>query len=286
MTKHIVCFSGGEGSAKVAIYAANEFGRENVMLLNHDISSSKEHADIKRFKQEVADYLQIPITYANINGITDPGLLPDQFDVCIEAGAITNSNGMALCTYYLKTLPFEQFLQMNFLPYSTLFEEQKNCIIYYGFDSGELARVQRRSTLLGAKGYKTAFPTFKGLLKINSTLEVGIKPPSTYSVFKHANCVGCLKAGIVHWFVVYCTRIDVYDKASLMEQRIGYNIITIKRNKISVHISLEELRPIFEQMKADGVPATEHQSAGTFGLLLRKYQIEACDVNKPCECTE
>ena len=41
---HIVCFSGGESSAIVAIEVVRKFGKENVVLLNHDISSKIEHA--------------------------------------------------------------------------------------------------------------------------------------------------------------------------------------------------------------------------------------------------
>ena len=36
---HIVCFSGGESSAIVAIEVVRKFVKENVVLLNHDISS-------------------------------------------------------------------------------------------------------------------------------------------------------------------------------------------------------------------------------------------------------
>ena len=69
--KHIVCFSGGHSSALAAIETVRKYGRENVILLNHDISPHVEHEDIKRFKQEVADYLHIPITYANMPGWED-----------------------------------------------------------------------------------------------------------------------------------------------------------------------------------------------------------------------
>ena len=62
---HIVCLSGGESSAIVAIEVVRKFGKENVVLLNHDISSKVEDVDVKRFKNEIANYLGLPITYAN-----------------------------------------------------------------------------------------------------------------------------------------------------------------------------------------------------------------------------
>lgn len=57
MGKYVVCYSGGHSSALVAIEAVRKVGKENVILLNHDISIEVEDRDIKRFKQEVADYL-------------------------------------------------------------------------------------------------------------------------------------------------------------------------------------------------------------------------------------
>ena len=55
--KHIVCYSGGHSSALVAIEVVKLFGKENVILLNHNINPRYEDADIKRFKKEVAEYL-------------------------------------------------------------------------------------------------------------------------------------------------------------------------------------------------------------------------------------
>ena len=38
MNKHIICFSGGHSSAIVAIEVVRRFGKENTVLLNHDIN--------------------------------------------------------------------------------------------------------------------------------------------------------------------------------------------------------------------------------------------------------
>lgn len=91
--KHIVCYSGGHSSAIVAIEVVRKFGKDNVILLNHDISSWVEGADIKRFKKDVADFLGLPITYANVDGVTDVNLLPDQFDVVVKAQAFKVGSG-------------------------------------------------------------------------------------------------------------------------------------------------------------------------------------------------
>ena len=63
--KYVVCFSGGHSSALAAVETVFRHGRKNTILLNHDISSKVEDEDVKRFRQEVADYLDLPIVYAN-----------------------------------------------------------------------------------------------------------------------------------------------------------------------------------------------------------------------------
>lgn len=269
--KHIVCYSGGHSSALVAIEVVRKFGRENVILLNHDISEWVEDQDVKRFKKDVSSYLDLPITFANIDGIEDPSEIPDQFDVVVKAQAFKVGSGTELCTSRLKTEPFMKWLEKE-IP-------DKNCVIYYGFDANETARIQRRSQILGAQGYKTDFPLALWEDRtISQTIEIGINPPMQYSTFKHANCVGCLKAGKQHWYIVYCTRPDVWEKAKWAEEEIGYTIIK--------EASLETFEPIFEEMKTKGISTTEHTLGVTFWAQVRKMGIKTKpdDPNKPCEC--
>lgn len=269
--KHIVCYSGGHSSAIVAIEVVRKFGRENVVLLNHNISSWVEDVDVKRFKKEVADYLNIPITFANIEDIPDADNIPDQFDVVVKAAAFKVGSGTELCTSRLKTEPFMKWIKNN--------HPEKDITIYYGFDANEQNRIQRRAQILGAQGYKTDFPlAFWESRTISQTIEVGINPPLQYGTFKHANCVGCLKAGKQHWYIVYCTRPDVYEKAKWAEEEIGYTIIR--------EASLEDFEPIFEEMRQKGVSTTEHTPGVTFWASVRKLGINTKpdDFNKPCEC--
>lgn len=273
--KHIVCYSGGHSSALVAIEVVRKFGKENVILLNHDIAASVESPDIKRFKKEVSEYLGVDITYANINNL-DSENLPDQFDVVMQAKAFKVGRGSELCTSRLKTEPFMKFLKSNF--------SDKNCVIYYGFDASEGVRIQRRSSILGQLGYKTDYPLAlwkKEERTIYDTQEVNITPPCTYDDFKHANCIGCLKAGKQHWYIVYCTRQDIYEKAKQAEDYIGYTI--------DKELSLEELEPMFEKMKEANVKPTEHVIHQTFWKNARKA-VKDLDQHvidfdsKPCEC--
>ena len=263
--KHIICYSGGHSSALVAIEVARKYGTNDLILLNHDINPSVEEQDIKRFKQEVSDYLGVPITYAN----HPKWNTMDQFDVSVNTKSFKGATGMAICTSLLKTKPFNDYLKANF--------KDKDAILYYGFDSNELARVQRRSSILAEMGFKSDYPL--ALWKertIKSTKEIGIEPPNTYSIWKHANCTGCLKAGKQHWYLVYKNRKDIWEKAKQAEELIGYSIMKDQY--------LDELEEKFDEMIKLGIETTEHEDARTFFARVRKIiKIEESD-NKPCEC--
>jgi hypothetical protein len=270
MTKHIVCYSGGHSSALVAIEVARKYGVENTVLLNHDISSWVEDEDVKRFKVQVSNYLGIPITYANYKGVQAEDI-PDQFDVVVQAAAFKVGNGSELCTSRLKTEPFMKYLADN--------HADKDCVVYYGFDANETRRIQRRSSIMGQQGYKTDYPLALWKQRtIQSTRDIGIEPPMQYNKFKHANCIGCLKAGKQHWYIVYCERPDVWEKAKWSEDEIGYTIIP--------GTTLEELEPVFDDMKKVGVPMTEHIDHRTFWSMVRKSGVDTSteEDRKPCEC--
>ncbi len=265
---HICCYSGGHSSALVAIEVVRKYGKENVVLLNHDIAAWSEGADVKRFKREVADYLGLPITYCNAEGWETQ----TQFDVVIEAGAFKVGNGTALCTNRMKTRPFEAWLKKNANP--------ETDVIYYGFDANEQARIQRRSSHLAHLGFRSQYPLAHWERTIQTTASIGIDKPNTYNVFKHGNCVGCLKAGRQHWYIVYCTRPDVWERGKEAEEEIGYTIIK--------GASLESLEPLFSRMRSLGIEPTEHVQPATFWASVRKVikavVVEEEDAPMPCEC--
>ncbi len=264
--KHIVCYSGGHSSALVAIEVVRRFGKENVVLINHDIHSNVEAEDIKRFKREVADYLGLKITYVNMLDWD----AKDQFDIVIEAKAFKVRNGTALCTNRMKTAPFHSWLEVN--------AEKGVDILYYGFDANETGRIQRRIGVLAGMGYKSAYPLAHWEQTVVSTRDIGIEPPNTYGSFNHANCTGCLKAGKQHWYIVYNTRKDIWEKAKLAEELIGYSILK--------GAYLEELEADFKKMNSIGIKTTEHEHGVTFFARVRKTfkDIESDEDSKPCEC--
>lgn len=266
---HVVCYSGGHSSALVAIEVVRRYGPDGVVLLNHDINARVEDADVKRFKREVAAALGLPITYAN-HARWDEW---DQFDVVMHARAFKVRSGEELCTNRLKTEPFKRWLAANV--------EKSACTVYYGFDANETTRITRRAGIMGAMGYRTAYPLASWRRTIQSTREIGIEPPLTYSTWKHANCVGCLKAGWQHWYAVYCTRPDLWAKGVAAEEDIGYTI--------HADGALVDREEQFAAMKAAGIEPTEHTPRGEFWSSARKavrslpVLAEERDA-RPCEC--
>lgn len=269
--KHVVCYSGGHSSALVAVEVVRRFGRENTVLINHDMHFAVEHASIKLFRAEVAAALGMQVVQADYMNAQF-----DQFDVCVDKSAFKVDKGPILCTHVLKTSPFMSWLGENV--------SDKDAVIYYGFDANEMDRVQRRSTALSADGFRSDYPLAlwpKSARTISSIEQIGIRRPKTYSQFKHANCIGCLKAGWQHWYVVYVTRPDIWLKGKWAEDEIGYAI----HHDEDGPVYLEDMEPKFEAMKAAGIPATEHISHQLFWARANKIvKINATQQSLPCEC--
>ena len=268
--KYVVCYSGGHSSAICAVEVARKYGKENVILLNHDINERVEDIDIKRFKKEVADYLGIPITYANMVDWDKK----DQFDICVELGTIfAGKPGKALCTNKLKTEPFHKWLSDNY-PVEKGNIRNDICIVY-GFDSNEIVRITRRAGIMLSMGYKTEFPFLWDNRTISNIEEIGITRPITYEIFNHANCIGCLKAGKQHWFIVYCLYPEIWEKAKKAELQIGYSILREKY--------LEDYEKDWSILKSKHFPTTEKINPQKFWAKARKILRE--DDILPCDCS-
>lgn len=273
MKKYIVCYSGGHSSAIVAVEAARKYGPENIILLNHDICERVEDPDIKRFKNEVADFLGIPITYANMQGWESM----DQFDIALKSRFLGHGvPGGAICTNRLKTEPFKKYLDENF-PAS---REQPNneAVILYGFDPKEINRMRRRAAIMRDMGYFVDFPLMWENRTIHDIEEIGIRRPATYAIYNHANCKGCLKAGAMHWYVVYCTEPEIFEKAKATERVLGRTII--KEKPLAV-LEVEK----FEPMKRIGITPQESGTPQRFWSEAKKM-LKDYETNMPCECTE
>lgn len=250
--KYVVCFSGGHSSALAAVETVKKYGRKNTILLNHDISDKVEDADVKRFKKEVAEYLEVPIIYANRENFQ----IDTPLSLCRQKKLICFGVGNSICTYYLKTEPFKKWLQDNFPVCNGQISQEITLV--YGFDKTEPKRVERRNAHLLKMGYLSEYPLAKGnqTYMLQDIRQLGIALPETYMYTKHANCKGCLKAGKQHWYMVYCRWPEIFYEAKETEKIIGHSII-----KGSF---LSELEPLYEKMKAIGIEANDKEYSATF----------------------
>ena len=270
--KYVVCYSGGHSSALVAVEAVRKYGKDNVILLNHNISPEVEDEDIKRFKNEVASYLGLEITYANMEG----WYYKTPLKVCKELGGFKFGNSPVLCTTKLKTEPFHKWLKENYPVKKG--EIREDVVFLYGFDSNEKARIQRRSSIMAAMGYKTDFPLAFWDRSIENIEEIGIKRPKTYELMRHGNCRACLKSGIQSWYLVYCLYPNLWEEAKETESEIGYSILKDK--------FLEDLEPKFKRMKCRGIVPTEKIGPKKFWSMVDKsLGIEGQISWLPCDCS-
>lgn len=252
--KYVICYSGGKSSSECALSVAKKYGAENVILLNHNITSHVEQESTKALKENVADYLGLPITYANHPEWET--ITPVQ--ACVNAKAWKVGIGQILCTNRLKTDPFNKWLKEN----------DPNCenIYVYGMDKNEPSRINRRSQIMGLAGYKTIFPMLWDESEIVRLSDIGINAGSIYKTFNHSNCMGCLKAGWQHWYIVYCERPDIWQEAKQGEELIGYAI----HKNASRPVYLEEKEALFEKMRLAGVKPTEKIKHQTFWAQAKK----------------
>lgn len=238
-----------------AVETVRKYGRKNVVLLNHDIDKRVEDIDVKRFKEEVASYLGLPITYANQTRFKESAPL----SICREMGMFCFKSGAHICTYYLKTEPFYEWLK-EFYPVEPGKGLSEEITLVYGFDSNEPKRMERRTRHLLSLGYRTEYPMQTSSME--EIEEVGIEKPRTYGYCKHANCRGCLKAGKQHWYMVYCLWPDIYLEGIAMEELIGNSIL---RGSF-----LKELMPLFQQMQDVGIAPGDEIESNRFWSCARR----------------
>lgn len=254
--KYIVCFSGGHSSAISAIETVRKVGKENTILLTHHISQNVEDPDVERFRHEVAKYLGMEITSCDMPDWD----VKDPLDICMDIKAFKVGNGTCLCTNRLKTQPFHKWLKGNYP--SKPNNPREDIVIVYGFDKSETNRIERRRKIMLAMGYNIACPLAEWNRTIQKTEDIGIQRPSTYDRFRHANCMGCLKAGKQQWYITYCLRPDLWEKAKSAEEKIGYSILK--------KAYLKDLEEQFKKMKEIGVEPTEKINSATFWAMVRR----------------
>ena len=276
--KYVICYSGGKSSSECALTMASIHGAENVILLNHNINGFVEQYCTKKLKRDVAAYLGLDITFANHKDWNTA----TPVSVCVDAGAWKVGRGKILCTNRLKTDPFMKWMKEN---------DPDGAYTYvYGLDRTELSCITRRAQIMGEMGYKTTFPMLWPDSMIVRLEDIGIDPGKIYDTFNHSNCVGCLKAGWQHWYIVYCTRPDIWEETKAGEDAIGHSIHWDNGQQVY----LEDKEELFETMKQAGVVPTEKVVFQTFWAQARKRvreheaelaELEQFDAGVCLECS-
>lgn len=237
--KHIILYSGGLVSWRVADLVIQEHGEQNVVLLFTDTCIEDE--DLYRFLWETWQAFGCEMV-----SLCD-GRTPWQ--VFRDVRAIGNTR-MDPCSRVLKREPTRRWLDANASP-----EED---IIYLGFDMFEDHRFQRaiphwqpwtiRAPMVDV--YETR-PMLMALCA-----ERGIKPPRMYREgFSHNNCGGfCVKAGQGHFAHLLATRPDTYrmheEEEEEMRQYLGKDV-AILRDFTGGEVTPLTLRELRRRIESD-----------------------------------
>jgi len=272
----ICMYSGGRQSALAAAMALKVHGKDKTIWLNNPVTG--EPKDVARFEEEFAAHHGMDILYVEGDREKYPSLSPYEV-VQHERGFGFKSAGgdNVLCTHRLKIQPTLDWLDKNY---------QKDDIVIYGYTAEETGRISRRSSILGSRNIITAYPLYNWSNKLDMDYfnKIGIEIPKQYKAFQHANCIPCIKGGIMHWLCVFVHDNDSYWKWSQLENEVGF----------SIHKEgyLDEYAELFEQIKALGVPIEENDNPRTFLASVKRLiknaqpsMLKAFDQGTlPCEC--
>lgn len=206
--KHVVMFSGGNGSWAAAKRVAERYGTADMVLLFTD--TRMEDEDLYRFILEAAANIGCPLTT-----ITE-GRNP--WHVFFDERFLGNSRHDP-CSKILKRQMADRWLSANCDPADT--------ICYVGIDWTEEHRFTRLRARRAKDGWTYLAPLCEAPYiskKDVSTLLVsaGIQQPRLYDMgFSHNNCGGfCIKAGQGHFANLLKQMPERYAKHENMEQAI------------------------------------------------------------------
>lgn len=230
MTRHVVQFSTGIGSAEVARRVVEAYGAESVDLLTAD--TLVEDEDNWRFASEAVAFL----------GLRDRWTILCDGRTPMQAGRdarVVPNNRMAVCSRVLKRDLLRKHIEATYDPATT--------VIHLGFDWTEPHRLAaavepwkpwRIDALLTRPPY-----THKSAL-LDEWRTRGIEPPRLYAYgFSHANCGGaCVRGGQAQWQLLLqvnrprylaweaeeeTTRGDLGKDVSILRDRTGGTLVPL-----------------------------------------------------------
>lgn len=230
---HIVLYSGGLASWRVADLVIKEHGVDDVVLLFTDTRCEDE--DLYRFLDETAEAFGVEITT-----ITEGR---DVWGVFFDEGMIGNTRA-DLCSRILKREPTRRWLRANADP--------ERDVVYLGFDMFEDHRYRR--SLEHWSPWTIKAPLVERIETrpmIQAELESrGIAIPRLYKLgFSHNNCGGaCVKAGQGHWAHVLRDLPDLYeyweDREREFRERFNKDVAILRDQGggVTTPLTLAELR--------------------------------------------
>ena len=213
--KHIVMFSGGASSSVMAEMVVKEHGRENTVLLF--TPTYAEHKDADRFRHQVANRLEMPIT-----------VVADGRDLwtLIEENNCLPGFHIPFCTTELKIKQSRKYWKMI----------NDDFIVYFGYGMEEWRRVQKQLARLEIEGVKSKYPVFDKKITNDEVKRIireewKICLPEPYKYLEHNNCIPCFKGGKGHFEKVARYYPNEFKRAMALEEKIGYTVfkdITLK----------------------------------------------------------
>lgn len=224
MARVVVWFSCGAASAVAAKLTIEQFGRENVRVVNNPIA--EEDPDNRRFLRDVEQWLGVEIEIAT--ALKFPA--GSAREVWEKERGMSFPHG-APCTKWLKKRArqdWEAFNSFDYLVLGFTAEERRR------FDNFKLTERDNILPILIAAG----------LTKAGCAAHLhraGIRLPRVYSMgYPNANCIGCVKAtSPTYWNLVRHTHPDVFADRAEQSRRLGAKLARHR----GARIFLDELPP-------------------------------------------
>lgn len=233
--KHIVSFSTGLSSAITCDRVINRYGIEDTIIVFMD--TKFEDDDNYRFMNDCQKRWNKEII------ILTEGRTP--YEVSHAQHVIPNSR-VAPCTKRLKIDMFKKWLK----------EQDKDSIIYIGYDYQELHRVDKTKSNYESLGFQVDFPLLWKPYEFRKYSQVvkedwGIEPPRMYELgYTHANCGGrCVKQGQGDWVRTLINFPDRFLEIENWEREMKNNPINEQYTLLmsqGQNLSLEDLRKRYE----------------------------------------
>ncbi len=225
MSRTIIWFSCGVTSTVAAKITLDLSRNSGIPIEIVYCDTSSEHPDNKRFLSDCENWLDYPIT------ILHSKIYDDIWDVYEKTKYIAGIKG-ARCSLEMK-----KRVRLDF-------EDVKNDIQVFGFDSSERKRANKFKK--NNPEVILATPLIKRNISkatcIGIIQEAGIEIPYMYKLgYKNNNCIGCPKGAKGYWNKIRKDFPDEFQRMAEMERKLGATLNIMNVNKKRHRIHLDEL---------------------------------------------